>query len=160
VERRNVFTGEHRAERERIVQAFAKVTQLRGDTAAGREVFKQQCAQCHRSHGEGVEVGPDLSIMTGKPVQQVVEAILNPNLAIDARYQAFTVVTADDEFTGVIATETPNSVTLRVANRAEQTLLRSDMKEFSTSGLSLMPEGFEALTAQQLADVAAFILGK
>jgi hypothetical protein len=40
----------------------------------------------------------------------------------------------------------------------EETILRTDLKELSSSGLSLMPEGFEkVMNRQELADLIAFL---
>jgi putative heme-binding domain-containing protein len=111
---------------------------------------------------QGTEVGPDLGMMAGKPVEQIVEAILNPNAAVEERYRSYSVSTTDSrEVTGIIVSETPTTITLRAANLPEQTFLRGELREFTASGLSLMPDGLEAaLTPQQLADVIAFVLGR
>ncbi len=58
----------------------------------------------------------------------------------------------------MITSESPNSLTLRNAGGVEDTVLRADLKELRSSGLSLMPEGFEnVLNPQALADLIAFI---
>ncbi len=162
IERTNLVSAELRAERAQVVARYAGVATLAGDSKNGAALFTQQCAQCHRLRGEGAEVGPDLGIMSGKPVEQVVESILNPNLAMDVRYQAFTVITKDDEeSSGVIVSETPTSITLRGPNRVDQIVLRSQIKEMSTARQSLMPEGLEsAFTPQQLADLIAYVTGR
>jgi putative heme-binding domain-containing protein len=61
----------------------------------------------------------------------------------------------------VIVAETPTTVTLRAPNRADQTVLRAELKELISGGVSLMPEGLEAaFTPQQLADLIAYITGR
>ena len=156
------LSPEQRIERARILARYTDVPKLRGDSKNGAALFKANCAQCHRLKGEGAEVGPDLGMMSGKPVEQLVEAILNPNAAIEARYQNFSATLKDGHETiGIIVSETPTTLTLRAANRADETLLRADLKELSTSGLSIMPEGLEsAFTPQQLADLIAYVLGR
>jgi putative heme-binding domain-containing protein len=86
-------------------------------------------------------------------------AILDPNQAVEPRYLGYTAVTkAGDEFSGVLAAETPNSITLRAANGIEEVVLRDDLKELVGSGLSLMPEGFEKIfKPQDLADVISYL---
>jgi putative heme-binding domain-containing protein len=135
---------------------------LRGDSKNGAALFKQHCVQCHRLRGEGVEIGPDLGMMAGKPAEQLVAAILDPNAAIEMRYQNFVATLKDgNEVSGIIIAETPTTLTLRAPNRADETLLRDELKELSSSALSLMPDGLEtAFTPQQLADVIAFVVGK
>ncbi len=162
IDRTSALTPEQKAERVKILARYADVPKLRGDATAGAALFKANCIQCHRAHGEGAEVGPDLGMMSGKPAEQLVEAILNPNAAIEARFQSFNATMKDGrETSGIILSETPTTLTLRAPNRADETILRGDLKELSTSGLSLMPEGMEAaFTPQQLADLIAFVTGK
>jgi putative heme-binding domain-containing protein len=161
-ERVNAISAERRSERAKVLERYADVPRLRGDSKAGAALFKQHCAQCHRASGEGAEVGPDLGMMAGKPPEQLIVAILDPNAAVETRYQNFSATMKDThEVSGIIIAETPTTLTLRAPNRADETLLRGELKELSTSGLSIMPEGFEAaFTPQQLADLIAFVLGK
>ena len=57
----------------------------------------------------------------------------------------------------MLVAETANSITLRSAN-GEETILRADLAQLTSSGLSLMPEGFEKIfTPQDLADLIAFV---
>ena len=61
-------------------------------------------------------------------------------------------------FTGMIAAETASSITLRRAEKAEDTLLRSEIDQIQATPQSLMPEGLEAqLPRQDLADVIAYL---
>ena len=162
IERTNTISSAQRAERAKIVARYAGVAKLHGDAKSGGALFKQNCAACHRLRGEGTEVGPDLGMMQGKPVEQIIEAILNPNAAMEERYRSYTLSTKDDrDLTGIIVAETPTTITVRAANQPDQTILRAQLKEFTASGISLMPEGFEgAFNPQQLADVIAFVLGR
>jgi putative heme-binding domain-containing protein len=147
INRTTSLTPEQKAERAEILARYADVA---------------NCAQCHRAHGEGTEVGPDLGVMIGKPAEQLVAAILDPNAALDPRFQNYSVVLKDGhETSGIIVSETPTTLTLRAPNRADETILRAELKELSTSGLSLMPEGLEAaFTPEQLADVIAYVTGR
>ena len=65
------------------------------------------------------------------------------------------------EFTGIITAETPNNIVMKSADGTEETILRTDLKSLTGSGLSLMPEGMEsALKPQDMADLLAFIRSK
>jgi putative heme-binding domain-containing protein len=86
-------------------------------------------------------------------------AILDPNQAVDPAYFNYFVQTRNDrELSGIIVTETPNSITLRSPGGIEEIILRSALKELRSSGLSLMPEGFEsALKPQDMANLIAYV---
>jgi putative heme-binding domain-containing protein len=101
-----------------------------------------------------------LGTVADKPVPEIVIAVLDPNQAVDPSYTGYTAVTKDErELSGVLIAETPNSISLRMAGGAEETILRSNLKELTSSGRSLMPEGFEAgLKPQDLADLIAYVL--
>jgi putative heme-binding domain-containing protein len=85
--------------------------------------------------------------------------ILNPNAAIDANYVGYTVVTKrGKEITGLIVAESAASVTLRRAEAQTETVLRQDIEEIRSSGVSLMPEGLEkSISVEQMADLLAFL---
>jgi hypothetical protein len=52
---------ERSPEREKVVGQMRKLLgEKRGDAVAGKAVFTKNCAVCHKMHGEGQEVGPDL----------------------------------------------------------------------------------------------------
>jgi putative membrane-bound dehydrogenase-like protein len=162
VERTLTLSAEERAERAAMLARYSGVSALRGDAKAGLALYQQHCAQCHRVKGQGMEVGPDLAMMSGKPIEQLVQAILDPNAALEGRYKNFTVTLRDGHETGgIIIAETPTTLTFRTPHRSDETFLRADVQELSTSGQSLMPEGFEAaFTPQQLADLIAYVTGR
>ena len=65
---------------------------------------------------------------------------------------------AGRSFTGMIAAETASSITLRRAERAEDTLLRSQIDVIEATAKSLMPDGLETqLKPQDLADLIAYL---
>jgi putative membrane-bound dehydrogenase-like protein len=152
-----LFTSSN-ADRRSVVKRYEE-TKLSGDALRGRALFRQNCIPCHRLENEGNAIGPDLGSVSFKPSDYLTTAILDPNQSVEARYISYNVVTkTDQEYTGVVAAETANSITLRVAGGAEITVLRSDLRQFSSTGRSLMPDGFEkTLDPQALADVIAYI---
>jgi len=148
------------SDRKKIVESYKDVAQLQGNRVRGHELFTKNCSICHRLREEGQRIGPDLGTIADKPIEELVVAILDPNQAVDPAYTAYTAVTKDDrELSGILVAETSNSVSLRMAGGAEEQILRSDLKQFTSSGRSLMPEGFEAgLKQQDLADLIAYVL--
>ena len=142
-----------------VVDAYRPALRTQGDPAAGAAVFKKLCASCHRLGKDGVEVGPDLATLNDKSPESLLTAILDPNRAVESKYAAFTVATADGRvLNGLIASESATAVTLRRQEGKDDVLLRSEIEEMAASGQSLMPEGLEKdLTPRDLADLIAYI---
>ena len=147
------------ADRQVVLKRFESVNDLPGDAARGLTYFRQNCTPCHRLHDEGNAVGPDLGSVAFKPVGYLMLSILDPNQSVEARYTgSIAVAKNEQEYTGIITAETPNSITLRMAGGTDVVILRSDLKELNNTGRSLMPDGFEnSLNPQALSDLIAFI---
>ncbi|HMJ67200.1 MAG TPA: PVC-type heme-binding CxxCH protein [Candidatus Binatia bacterium] len=147
-------------DRQRVVREYrtAKI----GNAQNGAALFRQHCASCHNLRGEGTALGPDLATLTDKSVESLLVAILDPNQSVETPFVNYNVVTRDGrELSGIIASESGTSVTLRAAGGMEYVLLRDDIKEITSSGLSLMPEGLEqALNPQQMADLIQYVLAE
>jgi putative membrane-bound dehydrogenase-like protein len=149
-------------DRDKIVRQYVPaVAELKGDPARGHALYRNICAACHRLKNEGTEIGPDLGTVAGKPTEQIVEAIMDPSRAVEARYLAQTIRHKDGrEFVAMIAEETANSLTLRTAAGTE-VVLKGDVADRKTGTKSIMPEGVESLlTPQSVADVIAWIREK
>lgn len=149
------------ADREKVVKQYASVATLTGDAARGHALYTNVCSACHRLKGEGQEIGPDLGTVAAKPTEQLVEAILDPNRAVEARYTTQTITTKQGrEVTGLVMEETANSLTVRIAT-GNEVILRSDIAKRTGTSKSLMMEGLETLlTPQHVADVIAWMRSK
>src|SRR5262249_6873339 len=114
----------------------------------------------HRLENEGIEVGPDLlSALRNKSREQLLTDILDPSREVDPRYLAYQVTTKKGQvLTGIIATETASSVTLRRGEKAEDVILRSQIDEIQATPKSSRPEGLESqMTKKEMADVIAYL---
>jgi putative membrane-bound dehydrogenase-like protein len=155
-----LLQGQIEADRKKIVDDYRPALNLKADAAKGKLVFKKTCATCHRLENEGVEVGPDLlSALRNKTREGLIIDILDPSREVDPRYVNYLVTTkAGRILTGMIALETPTSLTLRRAEKAEDTILRSQIEEIQATTKSLMPEELEKLLSKQdLADLIAYL---
>jgi putative membrane-bound dehydrogenase-like protein len=155
-----LLAGQVAPERGKVVEAYRSALDLKADTARGKMVFKKTCATCHRLENEGFEVGPDLlSALRNKSQEQLLVDILDPSREVDPRYLNYLVTTKKGQsLTGMIAAETASSITLRRGEKAEDTLLRSQIDTIEGTGKSVMPEGLEMqLSKQDLADVIAYL---
>jgi putative membrane-bound dehydrogenase-like protein len=147
-------------DRQKIVNDYRSVLDLKSDSARGKDVFKKNCSVCHRLENVGVEVGPDLlSALRNKSREQLLIDILDPSREVDPRYINYIVTTkAGRSFSGMIAAETASSITLRRAEKAEDVILRNQIDVIEATAKSVMPEGLETqLTKQDLADVIAYL---
>lgn len=157
-----VITNNNPNRQKVVAQYVTDTSSLEGDAKRGAAVFQKVCMICHKVGDLGVEVGPDLKTVATKPREQLIEAIFDPNRAVEQR-NAATQVTKKDKtlVVGQLASETPGNLTIRMPGGAEVVVLRSDIQEMKTLTTSIMPEGLESvLGAQDVADVLAFISGK
>jgi putative membrane-bound dehydrogenase-like protein len=130
-----------------------------GDAIAGQAVFKRVCGQCHKLHGQGEDVGPDITLNGRNSFEQLLSNVFDPSLVIGASYQAQTVVTADGRvLTGLVAEDSPQRVVLKTQGGKHEVIARGDVELMKTSALSLMPEDLEKqLKPQELADLFALL---
>jgi len=145
--------------RQKVLDAFAAATTLKGDAKKGQALFARTCATCHRLGGAGNAVGPDLASVGDRSPEGLLVAILDPNRAVEARYVNYIATTSDEQtFMGLLASESATSITLLGPEAKEQPIRRAELKELRSSNSSLMPEGLEAgMTAQDLADLIAYV---
>jgi putative heme-binding domain-containing protein len=72
---------------------------------------------------------------------------------------SYSVTTTDGQgYTGIIVAETEGSVTFKLPEAKTVALLRTDIDELRSNGISLMPDGLEKnVTKQDMADVIGFL---
>jgi putative membrane-bound dehydrogenase-like protein len=147
------------ADRKEVLARYEVALRRKGDPRRGQEVFRKNCATCHRVAGIGLDVGPDISDTRTKTPEQLLLDILDPNAAIDHNYVNYMVTTRSGKIaTGIIAAETASSVTLRRAEGQSDVILRQDIDEIASTGVSLMPEGLEkAVPIKDMADLITFL---
>jgi putative heme-binding domain-containing protein len=131
----------------------------KGDEAAGKKLFQQNCAVCHRLFGEGNQIGPDLTGADRKNTELMLLSIVDPSAYIRPEYVSYEVLTRDDQsVNGLMSESTPAAVTILDRNNQRQVFARDRIKEIRESRLSLMPEGLlEAMTPQQLMDLFSYL---
>lgn len=150
------------SDRARVIESYRVAGLTDGNAARGEVLFEKHCQVCHRFNDRGHAVGPDLSALTDKSPDALAIAVLDPNRAIESKFVSYTAVTNDGlTFTGLLAAESGNSLTLRGQEDKQQAILRSDLEALESSGKSLMPEGFEKdLAPRDLADIIAYLRHK
>ena len=133
-----------------------------GDAARGRTLFngKAQCAQCHRVHGQGPRLAPDLSdIGSIRTLAALQRALLAPDQSMLPIHRPVTLVTKDgrtlrgrrlneDTYTVQIIDEEENLVSIDKAS----------LRELAVGTSASMPSYADKLTADELADVIAYLV--
>jgi putative membrane-bound dehydrogenase-like protein len=146
--------------RQDVLDAYRPALALAGDAARGKEHFKRVCAVCHRVENVGTEIGPNLVTLQNRGAEAILLNILDPNREVNPQYVNYILVTTEGRsITGLVAAETATSVTLKRQENASDTVLRANIEELKSTGLSIMPEGLEKqLDQQALADLIAYLL--
>ena len=154
-----LFDVEASSDRQALIEDFEPVLKLAVDDERGRAIFEKRCASCHRLRGIGKSIGADLAALKDRTGKALLTAILDPNRAVEAKFLSYTAVTIDGKaVSGMLLSETGNSVTLVSTDGKEHVLLRKDLDQLISSQRSVMPEGLEKdLSQQDIADVIAFV---
>ena len=128
--------------------------------SAGRAVFQLHCAACHKLFAEGGDIGPELTGSQRNDLGYLLENIVDPSASVSSDYRMEIVETEDGRLlTGFAAAETETTLTLRAIND-EIVIPKSEIKEKTSSGLSIMPDGlFDVMTRQQRCELIAYLGG-
>lgn len=151
---------ENTARRADVVEQYRPVLEKPGDLTRGKVFFAKKCAACHKVEGVGHELGPNLAAMKNRGAEAILLNVLDPNREVNPQYLSYVAVTTEGRtLSGVIAAESANSITLKRADNQQDEILRSDIEELRSTGLSLMPEGLEKeIDPQTMADLIAYLL--
>ncbi len=157
-ERAEKLWPKRNSERPKVVAEYRKAMTSTGDSERGAVVFNNNCAACHVLSGRGTAVGPDLTPLRNKSVEDFLVAILDPNAALEPRYVNYIVSMKNGGvFFGVIRSETATGIEI-VSPGVHETLLRSDIAKIEASPASLMPEGLEqSVSTTEMSDLMAFL---
>jgi putative membrane-bound dehydrogenase-like protein len=136
-------------DRAAVLEQMLPLAERTGDVALGREIYRKQCANCHRHSGQGGTIGPDLTGMVVHPKTELMVHIFDPNRSVEGNYRTYTVLTVDGRvLTGMLAAESRTTIEIVDAEAKREVVQREDVDELVPTGKSLMPEGFE----KQMAD--------
>jgi len=132
-----------------------------GDPAKGRDIFfgsEARCSVCHMIRGEGGKVAPDLTPSAHRDPEAVLRDIVEPNAAINPEFVSYVVELASgDTLNGVVLSQDAEKIVLVDAEGKERPLAREKIRQFRSSAISLMPDGFKKLGDEKLRDLVAFL---
>lgn len=144
-----------------------RLTALDGeaDVDNGRRIFHHAsvalCSRCHRHTGRGKFVGPDLSAVGRRDdANWLMEAILQPNLAMAPEYQPRDIELKDGTVHTGIRLRSYSKEQIRDANGNTLTFGKDQIAAIRDLNRSLMPEGLVySMTDRELRDLLAFLEG-
>ena len=129
------------------------------DLAKGHEVAKKSCFICHKLHGEGADIGPDLTGVGRSSLDALLHNVIHPNEIIGAGYENVEIETKDERtLSGRMVENTDSIVKLVMAGPAEVVVAKSDIKSQRVTENSAMPEGLEQLPDDDFRNLIWFIL--
>jgi quinoprotein glucose dehydrogenase len=134
-----------------------------GDAESGRRIFQLRaevyCVRCHKVHGEGGEVGPDLTGIGGKQKRDyLLESIVDPNRQIAKGFETVVLSLKDGRtVVGLVKQEDAKEVRLVDADGKQYRVAKDQIDERQT-GKSAMPEDLvKHLSKSDLRDLVEFL---
>jgi putative heme-binding domain-containing protein len=134
-----------------------------GNAQRGKAVFASalaKCVTCHKVHGQGGAVGPDLSQIGGKfDRTHLIESILDPSAQISEGFHVTTIEsTSGRVFTGIVKAESSTALTLLDAEGKQIIIPLRDIASRAVSKVSLMPAGLaDTMTPAEFTDLIAYL---
>jgi putative membrane-bound dehydrogenase-like protein len=150
---------EKAGERDEVLKRYQAALNKDGDAQEGRRVFERVCAKCHKLNGVGNDVGPDLATIRNRTPQMILPDIIMPSRSIAQNYESYVVETQSSGIiTGVMASQTPTTITIRHEGAAEDVIRREDIIDMRITELSAMPADVEKLVSiDEMADLLEFL---
>ena len=136
----------------------------KADPVKGKALFFSTkgagCAKCHRTNLQTQGFGPDLSFLVKqKDPSHIIKSILQPNLEIKEGYATQWILTkSGNVVTGLLKSETADRIELIKPDLVRVVVDKDDVEERQSQKVSAMPSFDRLLTAQQVADITAWLL--
>jgi putative heme-binding domain-containing protein len=130
------------------------------DVAHGKSLFETKgCLNCHRVHGQGSRVGPDLtSIGARRTLADITRSIVDPNAEVLAENRYVRVTTRDGAtLTGRILNEDTFSLQFIDSKEKLVSLQKSNLKQMEFLKNSPMPSYRDMLSKDELSDLAGYL---
>lgn len=143
----------------RISAVSQLLNRSKGDTVRGLQLYDKICASCHKLHGKGNTIGPDLTGAERQDRVKLIRNIVDPSAEIRPQFISHVAVTKGGRvITGLLANSSAESLTLLDAKNKRTVLDRESLAELRESTTSLMPEKLlDELTDQQIRDLIAYL---
>ncbi|RBP47989.1 putative membrane-bound dehydrogenase-like protein [Roseimicrobium gellanilyticum] len=145
-------------EKNKVIAQLTPEVEKTGDVAKGKIAYAL-CATCHKLGDTGLAVGPPLDGMGAHGPAELLVHIVDPNREVDPSFWAHNITTKKGEaIVGVITSENPSTLTLATQVGVKE-IPKSEIATRENTRRSLMPEGLEAMGAETMRDLLAYICG-
>ena len=134
---------------------------LAGSPARGEKAFHDaQCISCHRFHGRGEGIGPDLTTVAQRfQRKEILESIVFPNQVVSDQYASQIVTAGGKTYTGIAARQADGSLIVLQSDSQKVHLAADDIEDVQASKISAMPEGLlNRLSLEQVGDLFAYLM--
>jgi cytochrome c oxidase cbb3-type subunit III len=147
----------------RTLQGGGKSASLPGNPQKGESIFlaKSGCSDCHMVGGKGGFLAADLSgYARTRSVQEIREAITNPDSARKAEEKMVLAVTRDGQRqVGFIRNEDNFSLQLQTVDGNFHFFMKSELQTLERQTQALLPAGYHSgLGSRDLDDVISFLI--
>ncbi len=151
-------SADRRARIADLKNRLAPATLAQADRSRGRALFNRVCASCHRLHGEGGAIGPDLTGSGRDNLDYLLENIVDPAATVTADFRMVVVAMNDGRvLNGLVKARTARTLTLQTQTEA-MVLDRSEIEGLKPSSSSLMPDGLlDTLKPDEIRDLIGFL---
>lgn len=130
----------------------------KADLKKGRLLFQRSCMACHKLHGEGGQLGPDITGANRSSLDYLLDNILDPSGVIQDDYRMVMITTRDGRtFAGNVVSEDERQLKLRIVGQ-DIALAKSEIQSREVSPVSMMPEGIlNTLKDAEVVDLFAYL---
>jgi putative heme-binding domain-containing protein len=154
------IAGATTAEMQAQIARLSEVVRTGGGSPyPGKKLFTATCAKCHKLHGQGGQIGPDLTAYKRDDLANMLVNIVNPSAEIREGFETYQVVTTDGRtLVGFLVDRDNQVIVLRGADGQNITIAQDQIDEMARDRKSLMPENqLKELSEQQVRDLMAYL---
>ena len=155
----NSTPGEKRKEIRRLQNLLVANVLDQANLEKGHELARRLCLTCHTLHGEGKQIGPELTGAQRGDLYYVLHNIVHPSAQIDPsmRLSVFD-MKYGRTYSGIVLRESSETLDLQTATE-KQTLPIAQIESRTVATQSMMPDGIlDALTNEEVRDLVGYLM--